>query len=41
LIANASAEKFPGRQAGPEAFFDKKANRKPLAFAADEVGYGI
>ena len=41
LIGNASAKKFPRRRAGPEAFSIKEASRKPLAFAADAVSYGI
>jgi hypothetical protein len=37
LIGNASALKFSGRRAGLEAFSNKEARRKPLAFAADAV----
>jgi hypothetical protein len=36
LIGNASAQKFPGRPVGPEAFFDA-ASRKPLGHKKVEL----
>jgi hypothetical protein len=41
LIGNASAQTFPARRVGTRGVFDEEASRKPLAFAADAVIYGI
>jgi len=41
LIGNASAQKFPVETSWTRGVFDQEASRKPLAFAADAVSYGI
>ena len=41
LIGNASAPKFPRKTSWTRGVFDEEASRKPLAFAADAVSYGI
>jgi hypothetical protein len=41
LIGNASAQKFPRKTSRTRGIFDEEASRKPLAFAADAVSYGI
>jgi hypothetical protein len=41
LIGNASGKQSSGRQKYIRGVFDKETRRKPLAFAADALSYGI
>jgi len=41
LIGNASGQAFGARGISTRGVFDKETRRKPLAFAADAVRYGI
>jgi hypothetical protein len=41
LIGNASGKHSPGRQEYIRGVFDKETRRKPLAFAADALSYGV
>jgi len=41
LIGNASAGNFAFGKKSLRGVFDKETRRKPLAFAADAVRYGI
>jgi hypothetical protein len=41
LIGNASGQTFGAEEVSIRGVFDKETRRKPLAFAADAVRYGI
>jgi len=41
LIGNASGQTFVGEGVSIRGVFDEETRRKPLAFAADAVRYGI
>jgi len=41
LIGNASGKHSPGRQEYIRGVFDKETRRKPVAFAADALSYGV
>jgi hypothetical protein len=41
LIGNASGQTFGGSGMSIRGVFDEETRRKPLAFAADAVRYGI
>jgi hypothetical protein len=41
LIENASGQTFGAERISNRGVFDKETRRKPLAFAADAVRYGI
>jgi hypothetical protein len=41
LIGNVSGQTFGAEEVSIRGVFDKETRRKPLAFAADAVRYGI
>jgi hypothetical protein len=41
LIGNASGQTFGAEEVSIRGVFDKETRRKPLAFAADALSYGV